>query len=286
MAVNIRKIRDLKLFLHQELNAYYPKEEIDAFAKVIVNSCLHLSTISFLAFPETPVSEDDAARIATICDALKEGQPLQYILGHTEFFGCLIKVTPKTLIPRTETEELVDIIIRENDGFRGKIIDIGTGSGCIAIALAKNLTKALVTATDIDRGAIDIAQENAIANNVNITFVNDDIVNTNVIDSFDIIVSNPPYILEKERCLMSRNVLDYEPRLALFVPDNDPLLYYKAILAFASTRLKPEGKIYFEINETMGLAVNELLEGSGYHNVERVRDINGKERITKGVKNG
>jgi release factor glutamine methyltransferase len=190
------------------------------------------------------------------------------------------------LIPRPETEELVDLTIRENRGFTGTILDAGTGSGCIAIALAVNLPGTKVTGIDINEGAIKISKENAILNKAYVLFFVNDIFNPDAgsIHDIEIIVSNPPYIRESEKKNIARNVLDYEPHTALFVPDSDPLVYYRAILNMAETVLVPGGKVYFEINEAMGEPMIQLLEGSGYSSVKIVKDINGKVRIIKGNK--
>ena len=190
------------------------------------------------------------------------------------------------MIPRPETEELVDLIIGENRGFTGAILDAGTGSGCIAIALAVNLPGTRVTGMDINEGAIKISEENAILNKAKVSFFASDIFNPapGSMHNIQIIVSNPPYIRESEKKRMSENVLDYEPYTALFVPDSDPLVYYRAILDLAETALIPGGKVYFEINEAMGEPMVQLLEGSGYSGVKIVKDINGKERIIKGNK--
>jgi len=241
-----------------------------------------------LALPETPVNQKQNHEIIRICRELKRGKPIQYIIGETNFYNCLIRVNSETLIPRSETEELVDIIIKENRGFRGSILDIGTGSGCIAIVLAINLPGSSVTGIDISEGAIAIAKENARLNNANVNFFPADIFihNTIKITSTDIIVSNPPYIRASERRDMAKNVLDYEPHSALFVPDDDPLKYYSAIISLAEKILVPRGMIYFEINEAMGSLIVHLLGSFRYKNPEIIKDINGRDRIIKATKYG
>jgi release factor glutamine methyltransferase len=210
------------------------------------------------------------------------------VLGETEIYGLRFRVDPHVLIPRPETEELVDIIIKENIGFYGRIIDFGTGSGCIAVSLGKHLPQARVTATDISQEALIVAKENAALNGVNINYIRSDIMMQHeIIDGrFGIVVSNPPYIRESEKRLMHKNVLGFEPALALFVPDNDPLKFYLRILEVSRNLLEPGGKIYFEINEAMGNQMTETVDKAGFREVRIVKDLNGKERIIKGIFNG
>lgn len=286
MGNNIRTIKDIKSYLEKELIDIYPQSEINALSSIIIMTVLRVSRLHVFAMPQDPVTGKHVNEIISICRELKNGKPLQYILGETSFYNCRIKVNPDVLIPRPETEELVDLIIRENRGFTGTILDAGTGSGCIAIALAVNLPGTKVTGIDINEGAIEISKENAILNKANVSFFMADIFNTDSgsIHDIQIIVSNPPYIRESEKKYIAINVLDYEPHAALFVSDSDPLVYYRAILTLAETTLIPGGKVYFEINEAMGETMVQLLEGSGYTGVRIVKDINGKERIIKGNK--
>ncbi len=288
MGVNIQTIKDIRLYLARELEMTYPKEEISALTNIIIKTVTGITKLHILSMPDQKITSDQAERIIDICNELKKGKPLQYILGETLFYNCTINVTADTLIPRPETEELVDLIIRENSEFQGKILDIGTGSGCIAIALAKNLPGSNVTGIDISQNAIKVARENAITNNVNVTFIEEDILNphTGLIETADIIVSNPPYVRLSEKKSMNDNVLDYEPHISLFVPDSDPLLFYKAIIKTAERVLRRHGLLYFEINEEMGKQMFMLLEAYRYQDVKIIPDINNKERIIKGRKNG
>jgi release factor glutamine methyltransferase len=221
-------------------------------------------------------------------EELKTGKPIQYILGETVFYNCHIKVNSSTLIPRPETEELVDLIIGENKDYNGSIIDFGSGSGCITVALAANLPLSVVTGVEISDDAILVARENAVLNNVNVSFINADIFNfdTKTVSRSGIIVSNPPYVRNSERLQMNKNVLDFEPAQALFVTDSDPLVYYDAIIKLADEILLPDGRLYFEINEMMGSSLNTLLKSAGYSDIEIVKDLNEKERIIKCRKNG
>ncbi len=287
MGVNIQTIKEIRLYLKEELEGLYPLHEINAISSIIVKEVLKTPPLHYLALPETPVQKKHVQRISGICRELKKGRPLQYILGYTEFYNCTILVDQNTLIPRPETEELTDLIIKENRGFTGAVLDAGTGSGCIAIALAINLPGTTVTGFDISEGAIRKAVENASLNNAHVTFHVADIFNPDplLLRDTGIIVSNPPYIRESEKRQMSENVLNYEPHEALFVPDSDPLIFYRAIIELASRILVPRGKVYFEINEAMGKQLSELLLTSGFAFVEIIKDLNNKERIIKGIKN-
>lgn len=287
MAIKIQTIRDIRRYLSDELAELYPETEISAFTSIIIKTVLKLPKLHTLALPETSVSGKQSGEIIRICRELKKGEPIQYILGETSFYNCLIKLNPETLIPRPETEELVDLVIKENRGFTGKILDIGTGSGCIAIALAVNLPGAKIAGIDISEEALAIAKENALLNRAPVDFFRADIFNIvpGLFNGTDIIVSNPPYIRDSEKSQIARNVLHFEPHSALFVPDSDPLLHYRAILELAENILKREGKIYFEINEAMGDQAAELIISYGFSGVEIVRDLNGRRRFAKGIRN-
>ena len=286
MATKINTIKDIRAFFAEELNGIMSAEEIKATTNIVMKNVLKATSLESVAFPDKPVAPSNREKIIGICKELKSGKPLQYILGETEFFNCRFKVNTDTLIPRPETEELVNLIIEENSNFTGKIVDIGTGSGCIAIALAANLPLAKVTGTDISRGALEIARHNAIINKVIVDFVLDDIFTTKIIGQYDIIVSNPPYVRESERDLMADNVVKFEPPAALFVPDEDPLIFYRKIVRLSNKNLLSRGKIYFEINEALGEATSKLLKDAGYVNIRIIKDLNNKERIITGEKNG
>ncbi len=286
MGVNIQTIKDIRFYLAKELEKIYQEQEISALANIIIKTVIGITKVHQLYMTEQIVTKQQAGRIIDICKELKTGKPIQYILGETSFYDCVIRVTSATLIPRPETEELVDLIIRENRGYQGTIIDIGTGSGCIAVALAVNLPGAVVTGIDISDEAIMTARENAQLNNVTVSFVKDDVFSfdSERVDKAGIIVSNPPYVRNSEKQFMSKNVLDFEPHSALFVPESDPLIYYRAILKLANKILIHRGRLYFEINEAMGKSIVQLLESSGYTEIQIVADINSKERIIKGIK--
>lgn len=282
MAVKIQTIKDIRSFLSQEINDIFPPEEIWAMSNIIVRDVLGISDIERLRDPDKLLSEKEIVTIQNIASELKTGKPIQYILGEAPFYGLTFKVTPDTLIPRQETEELVRHIITENASLEGDILDIGTGTGCIAIALSVNMQKANLFASDFSREALEVAQINAQKNNVKVTFIHDDILNTSIDGSFDIIVSNPPYVLESEKRMMSINVVNFEPPTALYVPDDKPLLFYEKIAEFASEHLKEKGKLYFEINEAFGPQVAEMMRSKGFQKVRIIKDINGKDRFAEG----
>lgn len=287
MGVKIRTIKEIRSSLSTELNGMYPEQEINALANIIIRTLPQAEKLHQIYDPGLILDDENITRVTDLIEELKQGRPIQYILGSSEFYKCIIRVTEATLIPRQETEELVDLIIRENRGFTGKILDIGTGSGCIAISLAKNITASSVTGTDISHDALLVARENARLNKVKVEFIEEDIFNPHrlLTGKQDIIVSNPPYVLFSEKVLMSRNVLEHEPHEALFVNDSEPLIFYKSILLTAEKILQPGGKVYFEINETMGSNMISLIETFRYSDIKLFKDINGKDRIIRGILN-
>jgi release factor glutamine methyltransferase len=287
MGINIHTIKDIRSFLTSELDKTYQEPEKSSLINIVIKSVTGVSRLHQLYDPARKISKSQTGRITDICRELKTGKPVQYILGETEFYGLRIKLNVDTLIPRPETEELVNLIISENTNFTGNITDFGTGSGCIAIALAANIPGAVVTGIDISLKATEQARENAKLNGVKVNFITGDILNTNtnLPGHTGIVVSNPPYVRESEKISMKRNVLDYEPHKALFVPDSDPLLFYRAIVKTAGNILLPGGRIYFEINEAMGPQMKDLLGSTGYTDISLVKDINNKDRIIKGKRN-
>jgi release factor glutamine methyltransferase len=287
MAVKLQTIKDIRNYISSELSGLYTEQESASISGIIVSKIFKMSRVnSLLKENEILTGRKEAVMAVRYCRKLKTGVPVQYVTGETFFYGCNIKVSPGVLIPRPETEELVDLIVRENKGFDGRIIDIGTGSGCIAIALANNLPSSRVTAIDKSKRAIKIAMKNAVLNNADISFLEADIFNTDPseIRNAGLIVSNPPYVRNSEKQFMHRNVLEFEPSGALFVPDDDPMRFHRAILSLAVYVLEPGGTIYFEINESMGKQVHDLLKSHDYSEIKIIKDINGKERIAKGRK--
>lgn len=282
--INIKKVIS---FIKSELKEFYPMSEIDSFVYLIFEQLFNYSKTKLLISQDVEIQEDSYQNILNIIRDLKLYKPIQYILGETIFYNLTFNVTPGVLIPRPETEELVDWIIKENPDKYKRILDIGTGSGCIAISLAKNLPESVVYASDISTEALTVTNNNSKLNNVDIQIIQLDILNPDnqLNEKFDIIVSNPPYVTEKEKNLMHKNVLNFEPQLALFVPDNKPLLFYSAIIDFGINHLNPGGKIYFEVNESFGKETVLLLEERGFQNISLKKDINGKDRMLKGVLN-
>jgi release factor glutamine methyltransferase len=287
MSVKIQTIKEIRNYLLKELKEIYPEQEIMAITNLIFKTQCGIDRLHLALHSNRILSSNVVSRICEISNELKTGKPVQYVLGETSFYDCTIKVDNETLIPRPETEELVDMIIRENKDFDGRITDIGTGSGCIAIALKKKLPDSKVTAIDISEPALKIASSNSILNNVVVSFLKADILHpdSGLISRSEIIVSNPPYVLESEKQLMKHNVLDFEPHSALFVPDDNPLVFYKAIINLSESILIPGGKLYFEINQNMGDEIQQLLVSAGYSGVQIIMDINGKNRFAKGIMN-
>lgn len=288
MAVKLQTIRDIRAYLTGELVHLYDRSEIRVISDMLIKTIKRITKLHQLYDDNFSIDQDESGKIIEFAAQLKTGKPVQYVLGETTFYNCKIKLDSSTLIPRPETEELVDLIITENKDYTGEIIDIGTGSGCIAIALALNLPGSNVTGTDISEEAISVARENATLNNAAVSFLKDDILSPNLLTSVKagLIVSNPPYVRISEKGAMSKNVLDFEPHNALFVSDSDPLVFYIAILKLAENIMLPGGILYFEINEAMGHSLSKVMESSGYSDVRIIHDINNKERIVKGRKNG
>ena len=274
-------IRDILPYFETELTQFYSKKEAQNMAFWCIHSISNLSRSEYLLSSNSPLSADTVSFYQSVVSRLKKFEPLQYVLGECEFHGLSLKVSPSCLIPRPETEELVHWILEHNFT---KVLDIGTGSACIPIALAKH-KDAQIMALDISSDALSIAKENAKNNTVNIHFIEHDIFNDiDLKNSFDLIVSNPPYVLESEKTLMNNNVLDYEPHLALFVSDKDALIYYKRIIDFSKVHLQKDGLLFLEINEQKSVEIKELLENNGFENVLIKKDMQGKNRMVKAVR--
>lgn len=272
---------------YKKLNNIYSSNETEALSLLTISEITQTSKATIKAFPEKVLTAEQLERLQNILAELLTGKPIQYILGVTEFYGLPFKVNPSVLIPRPETEELVEWILSEtqkvkNKGFSGRIIDIGTGSGCIAVTLKKNLPGAVVFAIDISEDALRTAEDNAELNETEVNFLNLDILNflpDNTIPKSDVIVSNPPYVTEDDKKQMHNNVTDFEPHTALFVPENDPLIFYRAIADFALANLKPDGYLFFEINENLGNETVELLQHKGFKKIELRQDMSGRDRM-------
>jgi release factor glutamine methyltransferase len=272
-----------------QLTPLYDEGEAESFFYLILEEKYHLKRIDLALQLSLEFSESEIQDWNVILEQLKLELPVQYILGSTSFYGLKFEVNDKVLIPRPETEELVDWIIRDcfvltNDNMP-KILDIGTGSGCIAIALAKNLPNAQVFAIDVSEKALATAKRNADQNGVNINFIKKDILEVSDLEQqFDIIVSNPPYVRNLEKAEIKKNVLEYEPHLALFVDDHNALIFYKKIGELAQKNLSEKGQLYFEINQYLGKEMMELLENLEFQNVELKKDIYGNDRMIRSGK--
>jgi len=292
---------------YKQLNKVYDANEVESLTLLTISQVTNLSKASIKAFPERELNDEQAQKLKSIVAELKTGKPIQYILGVTEFYGLPFKVNPNVLIPRPETEELVEWVLSvagyglrvagarlpvSSGQFAGSILDIGTGSGCIAISLKKNLPLAQVSAIDISEGALHTAKENADLNDVHLQFIQADILDaatthyspltthrSTPLTTHHIIVSNPPYVTLDDKRQMHTNVTDFEPHTALFVPEDDPLLFYRAIADFASGNLTPGGYLFFEINESLGNETVELLRDKHFTDIELRQDMSGRDRM-------
>ena len=283
-------LKEIKNIYHLELDPLFPKEEVDSFFYLVIDHYLGLERFVLAMQPNLVVSKDNEEPLFYALSQLKLERPIQYILGKAHFCDLEFGVDENVLIPRPETEELVYWILNEvQQGTRQerlRILDIGTGSGCIAISLAKNLPNAKVYALDISKKALQIAQQNAVDNKVDIVFLEADILSMEGFkDKFDVIVSNPPYVRELEKKEMKNNVLEHEPGLALFVSDGDPLIFYKKITLFALNHLKTSGMLFFEINQYLGEEMKQLLEAGNFSEIELRKDMFGNNRMLKAVLN-
>jgi release factor glutamine methyltransferase len=271
----------------------YDAHEAEAITLLAITEITGFSKAKIKAFPEIALTNEQAGALIDILNQLKTGKPIQYILGVTEFYGMPFKVNPSVLIPRPETEELVEWTIASVSSRQlaaGCILDIGTGSGCIAISLKKNLPQFKVSAIDISGEALTTAKENATLNNVDVEFINEDILHPKKPFTFhlsaftskiEIIISNPPYVTLHDKTQMHANVTDFEPHTALFVPEDDPLVFYKAIADFAADNLAPGGLLFFEINESYGEEVVQLLNDKQFKNIELRKDMSGRDRMIR-----
>ncbi|MFC4632455.1 N5-glutamine methyltransferase family protein [Dokdonia ponticola] len=325
------KIKDLRTTFETRLQGHYPLEEVGSFFQMAMDHFLGYSRMDIVLRLEEELTEASVKDIQQLLARLETHEPIQYIIGSTEFYGLPFKVTSDTLIPRPETEALVAWILEDqktkeeasarnkegrenrekriekseekrlenggdlnesaqNDTNQSKqplrsILDIGTGSGCIAVSLAKHLVNAKVAGYDISQGALETATQNAIANEVEVTFTQVDILQTEKLaSSFDVIVSNPPYVRELEKQEIQSNVLDHEPHTALFVSNTDPLLFYRKIGQLAFDNLSGNGRLFFEINQYLGKETIQLLKDIGFTNVQLRKDIFGNDRMIKAWK--
>ena len=267
-------------YIRQSLQDIYPPEEVKALSMLICCDMLGLDALDIYMGKDIILSECKQRELENIIFRLQKNEPIQYIRGFAEFCGRKFKVAPGVLIPRPETAELVELIVKENPGAR-HLLDIGTGSGCIAISLSKRLPGARVDAWDISEEALAIARKNNEELDAQVTFCRQDVFSADGMQSgsYDKILSNPPYVTETEKREMEANVLDWEPELALFVPDEDPLRFYRRIAELGRELLRPDGKLYFEINQAYGQDMIRMIEMNQYRDVRVIKDIFGKDRI-------
>ena len=272
--------------IRTQLSDVYSPEELREIAFLVLEKITGCNRAEILTKKVTELSVKQQIKLETILSRLKNSEPIQYIFGETEFYGLPFFVTPDVLIPRPETEELVNWIVSKFkvQSSKFKVLDIGTGSGCIAVALAKHLPRASVTAMDISSAALAVAQKNADRNNVLVKFLEKDILSLHDIsEKYDVIVSNPPYVSETEKNEIAENVLNFEPHLALFVANRNPLIFYEAIAYFAKKQLNDGGFLYFEINRMFGSTIIELLQKKGFSNVELRKDMFGNDRMVRAM---
>lgn len=298
----MKTVGKAKFWLKENLKKFYASDELDSVVFLVLNSITKLSPTQLRISPEKELSDNQIQMLLLSAKKLQSEMPVQYVLGEAEFFGLKFEVNSSVLIPRPETEELVAWVLEEKGNLSGNarsrerekpeaessmpkaILDIGTGSGCIPIAIKKNWPEAVVSGLDISEDALQTAQKNALINEVEVGFFQQDVLNFMPIKeapAYSVIVSNPPYITPKEQQQMHNNVLDFEPHLALFVPENDPLLFYRAIADYASFTLQKNGSLFFEINENYGEQVVEMLIGKSFVDVKLRKDLNGKDRMIK-----
>lgn len=279
-------MRETLLKLRRELAPLYPKGEIEAIIRIIFEHLKGWSPVDIVMHGDTELSPFIKGKVDAILERLRNHEPIQYITGEALFYGLHLSVNPSVLIPRPETEELAELVLKHCGEHPDlEIMDAGTGSGCIAIALARNLKFPQITAIDISPEALGVAEKNARQLKCRIKFRQTDILTLREEPSrWDVIVSNPPYICTSERALMEANVLDYEPDTALFVPDNDPLRFYRPLVRYGEVSLKPGGALFFEINPIYADDLVRLLDESGYADVQTHRDIYGKIRFTSAIR--
>jgi release factor glutamine methyltransferase len=295
-------LKNFRTYFTDTLQEIYLKTEIDTFFFLLIEEKLNLQRVDTVMQPDFLIADANLSELKIILKRLQKEEPIQYILGNTEFYGLPFKVNKNTLIPRPETEELVEWIIKEVTELQNNkvaklgmyetstmnkeksisIIDIGTGTGCIPISLAKNLNNVKISAIDVSSEALIVAQQNATLNNVDISFLEMDILETKELpQKYNLIVSNPPYVRELEKVEISNNVLENEPHLALFVEDDNPLIFYSKIADLAKIHLKKEGLLFFEINQYLGKETVAMLKHKGFNSIKLKKDLFGNDRMVK-----
>ncbi len=281
---SVRSIMDA---FHEQMKCLYDAEETSSILCILFEDFLGWSRLKLHMDPSAEIGPENSARFMAALGRLSQGCPVQYITGKSDFNGLQLIVNPSVLIPRPETAELAMYIVRMTTPLAGNsfsALDIGTGSGCLAIYLKTHLPGILMSGTDISEDALALARSNASACGVGVDFYRSDILQAGDVPvkrKLNLVVSNPPYVTMKEKAAMRRNVMDYEPHVALFVPDDDPLKYYKAITEYSLRNLEEEGVLWFEINEAYGKELSELLDASGFSDVSLLQDFHGRDRFIK-----
>ena len=283
-------LKNFRTYFTDTLKEIYPKTEIDTFFFLLIEEKLNLQRVDSVMHPDFLIIDAILSELKVILKRLLKEEPIQYIIGNTEFYGLPFKVNKNTLIPRPETEELVEWVLKEVTELQIRkiekisILDIGTGTGCIPISLAKNLSNSSISAIDVSGDALKVAQQNATLNNVEISFLEMDILETKELpQQYNLIVSNPPYIRELEKGEIKNNVLENEPHLALFVEDNNPLIFYSKIADLARIHLKKGGLLFFEINQYLGKETVEMLKQKDYNTITLKKDLFGNDRMVKAI---
>jgi len=279
-------LKEIKNNFHEQLDALFGKDEVESFFFILTEYLHNLKRIDLALNPNFEISEEEVRKWEAIISELKTEKPIQYIIGETWFYDSKFFVNEHTLIPRPETEELVDWIVSKFPKTQNPkpitVLDIGTGTGCIPISIKKNIPQTEVFAIDVSEEALKVAKRNAIENKVEVHFILQNILDAEKLESkFDVIVSNPPYVRNLEKQEIKKNVLEYEPHLALFVEDNDALLFYRKIAQLAKESLTENGQLFFEINQYLGKETVGLLEQLGFKNIELKKDIYGNDRMIK-----
>lgn len=278
-----------KKIIQEKLTPFYPPKEVESLTRFILEHVTGFTRLQMHLNQDHELSDAKIMQIGEILNRLANHEPIQYILGEADFYGFKLAVTPDVLIPRPETEELVDWIIREEKDHCKRLLDIGTGSGCIPISIALHTSMERIEGWDISEKALKLAGMNAETNRSDVHFQKVDILNPDPVTvqgHWDVIVSNPPYVLTEESVQMEKNVVAFEPHLALFVPDHDPLIFFRAIAGFAVNHLHPGGRLYFEINEKLAQQTARLLDENGFSHILVRRDLQGKERMVRAVLKG
>ena len=278
----MKKVSDILPIFLQELHNIYSQKEIRSITSLTIDHCLGLNLSEIIIYSDKMLSGDEVQDIEKVLVQLRKGAPVQYVLSEIIFYGIRLDINYGALIPRPETEELVDWVVKDNKGTYKDYLDIGCGSGCIIIALSKNL-EGTFQGLDISRDALDIARKNRDYYNLDIDLESFDIMDSRLNSSWDVIISNPPYVLTSQKKHMHQNILDHEPDIALFVDDKDPLMYYNRIADQAKDSLVSMGSLYFEINDMFGDKIVNMLSLKGFVNIELKKDINDKERMVKAV---